>query len=453
MQKYIELLDQTELNILQEMIQNGELKEYQKLYSILEQAKEKIIKLKDYNVVDVINCLSKEYIEQARQFVDEQKCPGISTGIQNYKGPEINVYYGKTSGLENAKEIDETVRFDSASVTKMYTALQYIYRSYFLQYKHSLDNVKISEINPEFQQKTTLRELLTFYHIFQTDGKLELVCSNEGEAISLLKNAKIMKSHTFYYSDIPYMIASLLEPDFKTYFKEIFEKLIGLNQTGYVVKPDDVITGGSMNELNLVHDSKARILPYAGHAGIYTTSHDSLKLFNWFCEIQDSYFFYSNLATPYFSNSNHLFSRFVPDGFVPDGTGKMCYQTTIQEINGEKVIRYEPIWVKKAMGVYCKHPLGLDKTDVLPYQGKYAFAADGFTGCWCNYDIENQMSANIFTNPLSGSEDGKKPQGYIWMLDGLKEKSIETLIELKYAQIVFETYYGASKDFQKRYIK
>ncbi len=450
MQKYIKLVDQTELNILQEMIQNGELKEYQKLYSILEQAKEKIIKLKDYNVADVINCLSKEYIDKTRQFVDEKKCLGISTGIQNYKGPEINVYYGKTSGLENAKEIDETVRFDSASVTKMYTALLYIYKSYFN--RCSLDS-KISDINPEFQQKTTLRELLTFYHIFQTDGKLELVCSNEEEAISLLKNAKIMKSHTFYYSDIPYMIAALLEPKFKIWFEKIFVETMGLNQTGYVVKPDDIITGGSMNELNLVHDPKARLLPYAGHAGIYTTSHDSLKLFNWFCEIQNSYYFYSNLATPYFLNGNHLFSCFTPNGFVPKGSGKMCYQTTTQEINGEKVTRYKPIWVKKAMGVYCKHPLGLDVTDVLPYQGKYAFAADGFTGCWCNYDIENKMSANIFTNPLSGSEDGKKSQGYIWMLDGLKEKSIETLIALKYAQIVFETYYGASEDFQKRYTK
>lgn len=442
MQKYIELLDQTELNILQEMIKNGELKEYQKLYFILEQAKEKIIKLKDYNVVDVINCLSKEYIEQARQFVDEQKCPGISTGIQNYKGPEINVYYGKTSGLENAKEIDETVRFDSASVTKMYTALLYIYRDFFNDYnEYDLDS-KISDINYEFQQKTTLRELLTFYHIFQTDGKLEQVCSNEVEAIDLLKKAKIIQSKTFYYSDIPYMIASLLEPNFKEYFEKIFVGLMDLNQTGYVVKPNDIITGGAMNELNLVHDPKARILPYAGHAGIYTTSHDSLKLFNWLLKSEIPYYFSSRIATPYFSN-----------GFVPDGTGKMCYQTTIQEINGEKVTRYEPIWVKKAMGVYCKHPLGLDKTDVLPYQSKYAFAADGFTGCWCNYDLANQMSANIFTNPLSGSEDGKKPQGYIWMLDGLKEKSIETLIELKYAQTVFETYYGASEDFQKRYIK
>ena len=87
------------------------------------------------------------------------------------------------------------------------------------------------------------------------------------------------------------------------------------------------------------------------------------------------------------------------------------------------------------------------------YQSKYAFAAVGFTGCWLNYDFANEMAVNIFTNPLSGCIDGKKPKDYVYTLDALKKKSLETAIALQFAQTVFETYYEKSNDFQKRYIK
>ncbi len=440
MQKFMELLDKTKMNILEQFIHNGNLKEYQTVYQVLEKTGKILEALKDYNVEDVIAVFTKEYVEQAKQFVDEQKCPGISAGIQNYNGPEINVYYGKTSGLADALPIDETVRFDGASITKMYTALQYCIGDYYDKY--SLDE-KISTINPEFKQDTTLRELLTFYHVFHTDGKLEQVCSTKEQAIELLKNAKIVESNTFLYSDIPYMIASLLDSNFENNFENIFVRGMGLTQTGYKVNPEDIITGGEMSHLNLVHDPKARILPYAGHAGIYSTTHDSLKLFQSLMEFQIPLWISREIASPNFKD------------MVRDKDEKICYKEVQKQIGEEKVTRYEPIWVNKAMGVYCKHGTGLEKTDVLPYQSEYAFAADGFTGVWLNYDLANKMSANIFTNPLSGSEDGKKPKGYIWMLDGLKEKSIETLIALKYAQTVFETYNASehSTDFHKRYIK
>lgn len=440
MQKFMELVDKTKLDILNQFIKNGRLMEYQPVYNVLQKTSKTLETLKDYSIEDIIDNLSKEYVEQVRQFVNEEKCPGISAGIQNYNGPEINVYYGKTSGLADAKPIDEQVRFDGASITKMYTALQYIMADY--NQKYSLDD-KISAINPEFEQDTTLRELLTFYHVFHTDGKLEEVCSNKKQAIALLKKAKIVESNTFLYSDIPYMMASLVDPKFKQNFKNLFIKKMGLTQTGYDVKPEDIITGGAMNALNLVHDPKARILPYAGHAGIYSNTHDSLKLFQKLMESLLPLYISREIATPNFKD------------VVRDKNGKICYKELQKQIGEEEITRYDPIWVNKAMGVHCQHGLGLEKTDVLPYQSEYAFAADGFTGVWLNYDLANEMSANIFTNPLSGSEEGKKPQGYVWMLDGLKEKSIETLIALKYAQTVFEAYNESDKseDFHKRYIK
>lgn len=450
MQKYVELVDKTKWDILDRFIQNGNLKEYRDLYHILNNASEKLIKLRDCNVENLICGVINDYVEQTRAFVEEGTTPGISAGIATYKGPEIkgpeiNVYYGKTSGLENAKPIDQTVRFDSASVTKMYTALQYIIEDYLID-TVSLIHKKISAINPEFKQDTTLRELLSFYHVFHTNGKLEKVCSTEEEAIELLKKAEIVKSRTFLYSDIPYMIAAKLDPNFKSKFENIFVKGMNLTQTGYTVKPEDTITGGAMNALDQVYDPKARILSYAGHAGIYTTTHDSLKLFGAFMNGNPipSYFVECIIAEPIFIN------RYVTG---THGTYGVQYEEVSKVIGNEKVTRYNPICVNKAMGVYCKHPLGLEKTDVLPYQSKYAFAVDGFTGCWLNYDLANKMSANIFTNPLSGSEDGKKPKGYIYTLDSLKEKSIETAIALQLAQTVFETYYGKSEDFQKRYIK
>ena len=439
MQKYIELLDNTKLKLLYQFIENGLLTEYKDLHNILEKTRKKLVHLKDYNVTDLINELSKEYVEQTRSFVEISATPGISAGIKTHNGPEINVYYGKTSGLEDALPIDEKVRFDGASITKMYTAIQYVLKEFYGAY--SLDD-PIFKINPTFQQKTTLKELLTFYHIFHTNGKLEQICSTEEEAIQLLQNAKIVESGTYLYSDIPYMIASLIDPNFKDSFQEIFINEFGLTQTSYEVNPNDIITGGAMMELRQVHDPKARILSYAGHAGIYSTTHDSIQLFDEIMKTKIPLYLSQNLATPKFKK-----------GYVTKPNGTMCTQQVTQTINGEKIIRKEPIWVNKAMGIYCKRPLGLDKTDVLPYQSRYAFAADGFTGVWLNYDFANQITANIFTNPLSGSIDGRKPKDYIYTLDHLKEKSLETVIALQYAQQVFEIYYGKSEDYQKRYIR
>ncbi len=439
MQQYVNLIDHTKLALLHRFIQKGELQTYHKLYEILEEISQKLIQLKEYNVEELLEVLTKEYVEQIRMFVEKGVTPGISAGITTYNGPEINVYYGKTSENKTAKPIDETVRFDSASVTKMYTALQYLWKHY--NFVYSLDE-KINHINPEFQQNTTLRELLSFYHVFHTDGKLEQVCSKEEEAISLLKRAKIIKRCTFLYSDIPYMIASLIDPKFKTDFEEIFGNKIGLKQTGYTINEKDVITGGAMNELTKVHDLKARILSYAGHAGIYTTTHDSLKLFKYFIQVGMQYAIAIDMTKTFFSN-----------GFVTSIDGSLSCQSSLEKINGEEVERLKPIWVNKAMGVYVKHPLGLFKTDVHTYQSKYAFAAVGFTGCWLNYDFANEMAVNIFTNPLSGCIDGKKPKDYVYTLDALKKKSLETAIALQFAQTVFETYYEKSNDFQKRYIK
>lgn len=439
MKEYIKKLDQIKYQLLQNMIQNGKLQNYQDVYTILSNIQKNLLNMKDYNIEDLIMTLTDDYANQAREFVEENKCPGISVGIKTLNGPEVNVYYGETSNRSDAVSIDETVRFDGASITKKYTALQYLIESY--HGKYTLDQ-PIATINPEFQQKTSLRELLTFYHVFHTDGKLEVVCNTEQEARTLLKTAKIIKSNTFYYSDIPYMIASYVDPDFATRFQEIFVNQMNLTQTSYEVAPSDSITGGAMNELSKVHDPKARVLKYGGHAGIYTTTHDSLKLFD--CLMKETHLPISYL--------NQIAMPILKGDFLTD-ENSIAYQEMKQTLDNEDVIRYQPIWINKAMGVYRKHGLGLDKTDVLPWQSEFAFAADGFTGIWENYDLKNQFATNIFTNPLSGNEEGKKPPRYVYMLDDLKCKSLETVIALQYAQQLFETYYESDDAFQKRYIK
>lgn len=299
---------------------------------------------------------------------------GVQIGIKDDKlNHQLNIYGGKMTSDEKSKEIDKNTRFDVASVTKMFTALMVL----------KANEEKIIDIDSPISRNLNItpRELGNFSVFIQTDGRIDEDISKE-ELIRRLENIKLIEKDTFVYSDIPYILLGHIIPNNTQMFNILYKDVLKLFNTGYEIGNN---TGGEYNKINEPHDPKARLLKkyklYSGHAGIYTNSEDLLKLY----DALKSDFWSSESLTTLVTNA---------------------YNKPIVYKDGKPVIlnnqRYQN--ANRGFGVYLNHPYGIKHTDVPDIASKKAFAASGFTGCYSIYDLENEISANILTNPFSSKE-------------------------------------------------
>lgn len=434
MYKYDQLVDKISYELMDKMIKNGGLTNYKNLADILKCTRDMLIKNKDKTLEEIIELSISDYIFKTREIIDNKKAPGISTSIRISNGPEINIYAGMTSTNQDAVKIDDNVLFDVASLTKMFTALQVLK-------EHELKNIDINsriyEIDPKFKQDATLLELLNFYHKIITSERIDKA-KDEIEALELLYNSEIIESKVHVYSDIPYMIARRLLPDFIERFKKYFNDELDMKKTCYMPKSDYVITGGDKRDMNSVHDPKAKLISHAGHAGIYSTSHDLVKLFDGL----------SKLNFLSIDSINELTNPIIKGEYVRNDDNSIKFEKEIK--NGE--VSYHPMFIKRGM-MYKKHGMGMKKTEVFDESSLHAFSVAGFTGCWVNFDIANGFTSNILANPFSGSDDGKKDPNYIKSIDVVKLSSLESIIKLIISTSVYEAYYNEKDYVNKRIIK
>ncbi len=407
MENYEKIIDASIDEVLNSFEKNGGTFDNERLQKVLFQTKQILLNNKDAELSRIIDVLTEDYIRLNEKLVETNLTPGIASSIKLEDGPEINVFRGYTSTNDDKKAIDAKTRFDIASVTKLFTALQLLKDQELSRI--DLDK-KVSEIDPSIKLDIPLKEVLKFYHEIRTNGRID-AAKDEKEAIDLLKNATINRSGVYVYSDIPYMIARLIMDQPDETFKKYFQEELGLKNTGYEVKEEDTITGGSKDCLNEIHDPKARMIKNAGHAGIYTTTGDLVKLFD-------------GLVKLTFINKKSLVELTTP-------VIKQDYITQEVMVKGEKVNR--KVAVTRGM-MYKSHPKGIAVTEVLAEQGT-AFASSGFTGSYVNMDIDNGMTFNFLTNPLSG--EGKMA-GYVWTMDELKKAQFDALLKLKIIKSVYK---------------
>ena len=378
---------------------------------------------------EILSICTHDMKETADKFIKEQLSPGI---VASFKvNDDITVYLCR--GVTNLKNetvkinhpMTETTKVDLASITKLFTGLQYLKEAE--EGKVDLSK-KVSDYNNEFKNiDVPVEELLTFNHNIQTNGRLDQVAKNEEEAIKLLKESTIKESNTHLYSDIPYMILALMNSSFKEEFNKYFHEDLGLENTTYEIHEGDITTGGPYNHLNIVHDPKARLVSYAGHAGIFSTSEDLIKL-------------YDALRNGWLNEES--LKRII----TPTLDSKYMTEDTmwLLDENGEKRLdgRGNPIPITRGME-YRHHPLGYARSEVAPSQSDRAFACSGFTGGHLSIDhipYQNEQgkqetiwyTINTLTNPISFSyeEDGKvasKPKGYVWTLDALKSAELKAV--------------------------
>lgn len=388
-QEYLGIITEEEYKLIEELVKNGKLKEYRYLVDMFDKEKNMLVSMIDESPENIYNKIIEDYLKIVKGI--SMLVPGLSTGIKDSKSNvSIYTYDGKTK--ENGVNIDENTRFDLASSTKLFTAIEALKLSE--DGKFDLDklvsdykNGKYSNLNiPVEQMAKFIYELRTDGRLDERDGKLSLE-----EIQKRLSSTNIAKDNTFIYSDIPFIILKDIMPKSDEYFKKYFNEEMNLLETSYD-RSFGNLTGGRESELNLINDPKARVMErykiYPGHAGIFSTSKDLVKLF----EALDKGFLsdesITKLVTPALDTPILLNS----DGSILYTKNKDGIVTGVKNVN-------------RAFGVYYKHPEGIRANEMVDAMGDRSFAIAGFTGSWATFDLQNGLTANILANPLSNENE------------------------------------------------
>lgn len=347
---YLSIIIEEEYKLINELIENGKLKEYRYLIDMFDKEKQELIDMIDKTPKEIYNYIIQEYLKMVKGI--SLLTPNLTTGIKDAKsGVSIYTYDGKTK--ENGVSIDEDTRFDLASITKLFTAILALK----LNEEGKFDLSKnVSEYDSKYNLNIPIREMIKFYYDLRTDGRLDDDISLK-ELKKRLYSTKIIEKNTFVYSDIPYIILKEILPNSDENFKKYFNEEMGLAHTNY----------------GIPNDKKARVMEkyklYPGHAGIFSTSRDLTKFFDAL-------------------NNNFLSNSSIEDLITPIIDSPML-------LNKDNIKR-----VSRAMGVYIKHPEGIRVSEITNVMSHEAFAITGFTGTYASFDLKNELTANILANPL-----------------------------------------------------
>ena len=377
--EYLNIITLEEYKLINELVQNGKLQNYHYLVEMFGKEKNDLLNNMNKTPNEIYDLITYDYFKIVKGI--SMLVPGLSTGIKDAKsGVSIYTYNGEVS--KDGENIDENTRFDLASSTKLFTSLEALKQveegTFDLDKSVKYYNDKYSNLD------IPVEKMAKFYYDLRTDGRLD---ERDGK-VSLeefkrrLYSTEIARANTFLYSDIPFIILKdiLIESD--EYFKKYFNEEMSLLQTSYD-REFGTLTGGVANELNLVHDPKARVMEkYSlnpGHAGIYSTSKDLVKLFD-------------SLNNGFLSNES-IIKMITPALKSPillnlDGTIAFNNEGAIKNIN-------------RGMGVYYKHPEGIRVSDMADVLSDETFAIAGFTGTYAVFDLKNELTANFLANPFS----------------------------------------------------
>lgn len=383
---------------------------------------EEIIK-KDYSLEDSLKSLALNVKILTEEFLSAKTASGVSliSGISsciylpdfNGNGEFKLKLIGGSRDRNIDLPIDENTVFDIASISKVYTLLLL----FKLEELGLIDlNTKVVDLNPDFNnlEDFTFNDLIRLHGEINTDGRVDSAKSYD-EAYAILKTS-FLKSNSRAenkYTDIGAIIMSKTierviseklgkEMSYSDIMEEFLLKPLGLKNTMY--NPTNGNTTGNGNLEGIVHDSKARLLGGAvGSAGIFVNSDDLARLAR-------------NMYSLKIVNKEHLARM-----------GQITFSNSAQAQKGN-------------LGMYVKHPLGLEKTYTPSELSTGSFSMQGWTGPVANFDMNNMIHQNILVNAIYDGEDRKndKPVGFGGAFDSyLGQMTKNTMLML-----VVKTYYN-----------
>lgn len=283
---------------------------------------------------------------------------------------------GGSSNWKKELPINEKTMFDVASITKLFTLL--LLFKLEEQGIISLDE-KISNLNPDIQglEDFTFNDLIRLHGELRTDGNVATASSIE-EAYRMLKTLYLKsndRSKNLYTDFGAIAISHTLEKisalrlGRKMSYDEIMHKYLldplHLENTGF--NPTSNISG--TGDRKFVHDPKARALGGAvGSAGLFTTSEDLAIL------------------------SKSIFSvNYINASFFRRDDIKRLGEITFPEA---------PQSNKGNMGIYVKHPLGLQKTFTPNDFATGSFSHQGWTGSLAVFNPTQSIHQNFLVNAI-----------------------------------------------------
>ncbi len=396
---------------------------------------------KDISLEEVINSIrenmeicTKEFLIKKSKY-DINYISGISSCIYipsfDNSGEIKLKFIGGNSSRNNDLKINENTLFDVASITKLYTL---ILAFEFERIGLINLNERISDVDKDFKglEDFTFNDLIRLCGEIETKGNITSAKSIE-EAYTILKTASLKSNDRTInkYTDFGAIIIgeALCKRVKETYNIDLkFEDLIDmfiltpLNLKNTLFNPKTTNTSGN-NNYNYVHDPKARILGGAvGSAGIFTTSDDLAKL-----------------AKAIYS-VNYINKKFLSSDYV--------------RRMGEIPFPESPSSNKGNLGLYVKHPRGLDKTYTPNESAKFSFSMQGWTGSIAIFDPYNLIHQNILVNSILESNDkdivlNDKPRGFGGAMDEyLKQITFNTMLTY-IAKKYYNTYCNSKESIDK----
>lgn len=361
-----------ELNkVIVELLSNGRKEKdndiYAEIKAYLKAVSEQLYIYKDSPPNVIYDLIIDRYLKTVKGIASI--VPGLTTAISDDKtGLSLETYSGVSS--QNGPKIDENTRFDYASITKLFTAVEALK----LQEEGKLDlNKSVRELSDgEFDLDVSADRLSKFGISLKTQGRIDEKDITKEDFEKRLHTIMVREDIPFEYNDILYIILKMLMPKDDDYFSKYFHDEMRLLDTSY--RKFGLMTGGSVAAIDLPYDPKAKQMYKfgyftPGHAGLFGTSRDLVK-------------FHKNLRLLLSDNSISELIKKVDINNEPNEEGKTINQN-------------------RAMGVYINIPGGLETGEVVPYLSKGAFSAAGSSGGYATYDISNGLTANFLSNPYS----------------------------------------------------
>lgn len=382
-EKFLGIINEEEYKIILELLENGKLKEYRFLIDMFDREKRFLLDSMDKSPKEIYQAIIYDYLKSVKGI--SQLVPGLSTGIYDAKSAvSIYTYDGKLN--EKGILVDENTRFDLASSTKLFTALEALKLAE--EGKFDLEKPVSSYKDGKYKNlDIPVSNMAKFYYDLRTDGRLD----EKDGSLSLmelqrrLSETKVLNERTFVYSDIPFIILKDILPNSDEYFKKYFNDEMNLLSTGYDRNFGN-LTGMRAGEM--VNDPKAQVMErysiYPGHAGIYSTSLDLVKLFK---ALDDGFLSHESMLK--------LITPAMDSPILLDLDGKILFN---KDKSGNSLGVKK---INRGMGVYYNHPEGIRISEMPAGLSDEAFAIAGFTGTWATFDLKNGLTANILANPLS----------------------------------------------------
>ena len=273
------------LNLLEEFV--TEVKE-EGTYASEEELREAVLEMANI-ICDNPDFMPEEYIEMIirnnvvalEAMREKYPIPGYTVGV-NVGKIDVKMYGGNIDALGHP--MPDNALFDIASMTKFYT--QVIAYNLINEKVFSFDD-KVKDLDDRFKNVSnlTIGDVLRFNAEFRTEGRLSEK-STIAEALDTLYSMKVVSREKYNYNDMGMMLMKeLMERVTGKKFEELVDKYIikkyGLKDTCLFVPANKIsrLTGSANISVGKVNDPSAlSVGGFSGHAGIFASSDDLIKL-------------------------------------------------------------------------------------------------------------------------------------------------------------------------------